>query len=366
MISTVLGVVPAIAISVACAALGLPRATFYRCCRSVPVPRPRRPTPRRALSLSERGDVLAVLHEGRFVDKAPAEVYAALLDAGRFLCSIRTMYRVLADAHEVRERRDQLRHPRYQKPELLATAPNQVWSWDITKLLGPVKWTYYYLYVVMDIFSRYVVGWTVAESESNALAQRLLAESCDKQRIVPGQLTIHSDRGSSMRSKAVALLLADLGVTKSHSRPNVSDDNPYSESQFKTLKYRPDFPERFGSVQDARAFCRPFFGWYNTEHHHSRLALLTPDAVHYGRAAAVLAARADALAKAYASHPERFVRRAPRPALPPAAVWINPPAPSCAAAKSTPEPVLRFEHDDRAAHPRPHSTTEVTNEREPQ
>ncbi len=238
------------------------------------------------------------------------------------------MYRLLRAEGEGRERRAQLCHPPYHKPELLATAPNQVWSWDITKLLGPAKWTYFYLYVILDIFSRYVVGWMVAHAERAQLAQALIAATCAKQGIAPGTLTIHADRGSSMKSKPVALLLADLGVTKTHSRPHVSDDNPFSEAQFKTLKYRPEFPARFGAIQDARAFCRPFFGWYNTEHHHSGLALLTPEVVHYGRTVEVLAARQQVLTAAWDAHPERFVRRPPVPASPPDAVWINPPRPA--------------------------------------
>lgn len=272
--------------------------------------------------------MLAVLHSERFVDQAPAAVYAALLDEGRYLCSERTMYRLLAQAGEIRERRDQLRHPAYAKPELLATRANEVWSWDITKLLGPVKWTYFYLYVLLDIFSRYVVGWMVAHRESASLAKKLIQESSIKQAIGPGQLTVHADRGSSMTSKPLALMLADLGVTKTHSRPHVSNDNPFSEAQFKTLKYRPEFPRRFGSIEDARAFCVGFFAWYNNEHYHSGLALLTPATVHYGQTATVLDRRREILAAAYAQHPERFVHRAPQPAQPPNAVWINPPKPS--------------------------------------
>jgi len=269
--------------------------------------------------------VLDILHQERFVDKAPREVYATLLDEGAYLCSPSTMYRLLNQEGEVKERRNQLRHPPYRKPELLATGPNQVWSWDITKLLGPVKWTYFYLYVILDIYSRYAVGWMVALRESAALAERLIRGTCDKQGIVPGLLTIHADRGSSMKSKPVALLLADLGVTKTHSRPHVSNDNPFSESQFKTLKYRPDFPKRFGSLEDSRIFCRTFFDWYNTEHRHNGISLLTPEMVHYGLADSVIASRQEVLQAAYALHPERFVRKVPA-ALPlPEAVWINPP-----------------------------------------
>ena len=317
-------VAPEVGIAAACEAFAVPRASYYRS-QLPPRPLKPRPSPPRALSAEERQDVLDTLHSERFVDKAPAEVWATLLDERNYLCSVRTMYRILDDAKEVRERRNQLRHPKYTKPELLAEAPNQVWSWDITKLLGPAKWTYFYLYVILDIFSRYVVGWMVADGESASLASELITQTCAKQGIEPGQLTIHADRGSSMKSKTVALLLSDLGVTKTHSRPHVSDDNPFSESQFRTLKYRPDFPQRFGSIVDARGFCRPFFDWYNTEHRHSGIALMTPEAVHYGRAEALQAERQRILAAAYQAHPERFVGRPPVPPALPAAVWINPP-----------------------------------------
>jgi len=321
-------ITPAVGTKAACTALGVPRASLYRRRQAscTPAQEPtERPPPSRALRSEERQEVLDLLHSERFVDQAPHQVYAALLDEGRYLCSIRTMYRIL-DAHgEVKERRNQLRHPVYQKPELLATGPNQVWSWDITKLKGPAKWTYYYLYVIIDIFSRYVVGWMVATRESEVLAQRLIKASCDKQAIERDQLTLHADRGSSMRAKLVAMLLADLGITKTHSRPYTSNDNPYSEAQFKTLKYRPDFPERFGSIEDARAFCRPFFHWYNTEHRHTGIALLTPEIVHYGRAQTVLHARQNVLRAAYEATPERFVRKPPSPPPLPEAAWINPP-----------------------------------------
>ena len=217
------------------------------------------------------------------------------------------------------------RHPRYVKPELLATGPNQLWSWDITKLKGPVKWTYFYLYVILDVFSRYTVGWMVASRESAILAKKLIRETCAKQGIPREQLTLHADRGSSMKSKAVAFLLADLGVTKTHSRPHVSNDNPFSESQFKTLKYRPEFPQRFGSLQDARAFCRPFFHWYNTEHRHGGIAYMTPEDVHYGRASQIRDTRSGALDAAFAAHPKRFKGKRPVPQSLPEAVWINPP-----------------------------------------
>ena len=311
----------------ACRALRIPRASFYRTLgqRKQSIPPLPRPTPARALAPPEKQAVLEQLHSERFRDKPPVQVYATLLDEGTYLCSIRTMYRLLDENHEVRERRNQLTHPSYQKPELLATGANQVWSWDITKLLGPAKWTYFYLYVILDIFSRYVVGWMVAPRESAELAKRLIGESCCTQGLAPGQLTLHADRGSSMRSKPVAFLLADFGVTKSHSRPHVSDDNPFSESQFKTLKYRPEFPGRFGSIEDARRFCQLFFCWYNTEHHHSGIGLLTPETLHYGRAEEVNQRRQDVLSQAYERYPERFVRAHPKPPDKPTAVWINKP-----------------------------------------
>lgn len=308
----------------ACRALNLPRASFYRHLRPNAIP-PARPRPSRALDEAERQAVMDTLHSERFRDQAPSQVYATLLDECTYLCSIRTMYRILEEAGEVRERRDQLRHPNYSKPELLATGPNEVWSWDITKLLGPVKWSYFYLYVILDIFSRYVVGWMVAHRESAELAERLIEESYRKQGIRPGQLTLHADRGSSMTSKPVACLLCDLGITKTHGRPHVSDDNPFSESQFKTLKYRPEFPQRFGSIEGARSFCQAFFPWYNGEHRHSGIGLLTPEVLHYGHADAVIQCRQAVLSGAYARHPERFVSRHPRPPEKPKAVWINPP-----------------------------------------
>ena len=321
-LSTEVGIKPA------CEALDISRAGFYRkqAQRTAPlVEIKKRPSPPRALSCDERQAVLDMLHTERFVDKAPHEVYATLLDEGQYHCSIRTMYRILDANKEVKERRNQLSHPVYQKPELLATAPNQVWSWDITKLLGPVKWTYFYLYVIMDIFSRYVVGWMIAPAESAVLAERLIGETCAKQNIGRDQLTLHADRGSSMKSKPVALLLSDLGITKTHSRPHTSDDNPYSEAQFKTLKYRPDFPERFGSIEDSRSFCRDFFPWYNKEHRHTGIGLLTPEALHYGLAKAIQAARGEILRTAYESHPERFVKKIPVPPSVPEAAWINKP-----------------------------------------
>jgi putative transposase len=317
---------PKVGVAPACEALGVARSSLYRKRRPAP-PRERgsRPRSHRALAPVERSATLDALRSPRFVDKAPAEVYATLLDEGTYHCSIRTMYRLLEEQGEVRERRDQLRHPSYARPELLAERPNQVWSWDITKLRGPTKWSYFQLYVILDIFSRYVVGWMVAEAESSALAEQLIQETCHRQGITPGQLTLHADRGSSMTSKPVALLLSDLGVVKTHSRPHVSDDNPYSESQFKTLKYRPDFPDQFGSLEDARAFCRPFFAWYNQEHRHGGIGLMTPEAVHTGRALQTHTERQATLTTAYDLHPERFVRRPPAPPPLPTAAWINPP-----------------------------------------
>jgi putative transposase len=279
----------------------------------------------RAFSVEDKAIIIAVLHEARFIDKSPREIYATLLDEGRYLCSLSTMYRWLRELKETRERRNILSHPNYKKPELLATGPNQVWSWDITKLKGPEKWCYYYLYVVIDIYSRKVVGWLIANRESAELAKILISDTCDKEKIQKDKLIIHSDRGPSMTSKAVALLLADLCVAKSLNRPHVSNDNPYSESQFKTLKYQPSFPEKFGSIEDARAFCRLFFAWYNTKHHHSGIAYLTPHVVHSGQAEAYLKNRKLTLEKAYRAHPERFVRGLPRPISLPKAVWINKP-----------------------------------------
>jgi putative transposase len=317
---------PEVGTAAACRSLDIARATFYRLLDpEAEETLKARPASPRALSVIEQQEVLDVLHSDRFVDRAPAAVYATLLDEGTYLCSVRTMYRILDEHGEVRERRDQVRHPQYKAPELLATCPNQVWSWDITKLLGPVKWSYFSLYVILDIFSRYVVGWMIAQRESAWLAERLIRETCEKQAVVPGQLTIHADRGSSMRSKPVALLLSDLGITKTHSRPHVSDDNPYSESQFKTLKYRPGFPDRFGSIEDARTFCQGFFSWYNGEHHHSGIGLLTPETVHYGKAELATRQRREILVSAFDAHPERFVRGMPEPPRLPEAAWINKP-----------------------------------------
>lgn len=323
---TVEELTPLIGTRPACRALGAAPATIYRR-RKPPEPRPStpRPKPERALSEAEREAVLDELHSERFIDHSPAQVWATLLDEGRYLASERTMYRILDGEGENRERREQLVHPAYTKPELLAEWPNELWSWDITKLLGPAKWTYFYLYVILDVFSRYVVGWTIQHRESAHIAKELIAQAIQQQGITPGQLTIHADRGSSMRSKPVAFLLADLGITKTHSRPYTSTDNPYSEAQFKTLKYRPDFPGRFNSIVHSRSFGRPFFNWYNHEHRHSGIGLMTPATVHYGRADEVRQQRADVLATAYAANPERFVRGLPQPPKLPTAAWINPP-----------------------------------------
>lgn len=310
-----------------CRALGLPRASYYRGLAPPPPSKPTRnkPPQQRALGSNEHQQILDHLHSERFVDRSPAEVFHTLLDEGTYLGSVRTFYRVLAANDEVRERRDQRRHPYYKKPELIATAPNQVWTWDITKLLGPAKWTYYYLYVILDIFSRYVVGWMLAEREAGYLAEQLIEESCRKQDIQPGQLTIHSDRGPAMQAGPVVRLLGRLGITKSNSRPYVSNDNPFSESQFKTLKYYPGFPGRFGGFDDGHSHCAVFFPWYNQEHRHSAIAFLTPETVHYGRAVEVLTARHQRLLEAYRAHPDRFINGPPKLVLLDRAVYINPP-----------------------------------------
>lgn len=332
--SAVSQLAPEVGIAGVCKALGVSRASFYRQRSSQVIEPKSRPRPPRSLSATEQQQVLDILHSERFVDQSPAEVYATLLDEGIYLCSLRTMYRLLAAHEEVRERRHQRRHPVYQKPQLLATAANQLWSWDITKLPGPGKYSAFHLYVILDVFSRYVVGWMVAYRESEILAERLIRLSCQKQEIQPQQLTLHADRGSSMRSKTVAFLLSDLGVTKSHSRPHVSNDNPFSEAQFKTLKYQPQFPKQFGSLEDARSFCRAFFDWYNHEHHHSGIGWLTPATLHNGQADPVVQQRQQVLLAAYHAHPERFVQGQPTPPTVPTAVWINPPLPD---AQSTQE-----------------------------
>ena len=321
--------VPSLAGSVgvrrACELLGVSRATWYRARRTRPAARPR-PRPPLALRPHEQEEALGVLHSERFVDQAPRAVYATLLEEGRYLASVRTLYRLLASRGESRDRRAQRRHPNDVRPELLATAPKQLWSWDITKLKGPMKWIYFHLYVILDVCSRCVVGWMVAHRESSRLAKRLIQHSCESHAIPPGQLTLHADRGSSMKSRPVALLLADLGVTKTHSRPHVSDDNPFSEAQFKTLKYRPDFPDRFGSIEDARAHCQAFFRWYNHQHRHSGIALFTPADVHRGLVEPRLQTRQATLNDAFRAHPNRFKGNPPVAHRPPQTVWINNPA----------------------------------------
>jgi len=318
-----------------CASLGVSRATVQRKRARLSAPPAivrARPRPVRALNDPQRQQVLDLLRAPRFADQALAEIYAALLDEGVYHCSIRTMYRILDDNGEVRERRQQLRHPAYQKPELLAETPNQVWSWDIAKPMGPAKWTYFYLYAIIDIYSRRVVGWRVADAETAALFRPLFDDAMEKHNVPPGQLTLHADRGGPMKAKATAFLLADLGVTRSHNRPHTSNDNPFSESHFKTLKYQPRFPKRFGCIEDARSFCRAFFDWYNQDHRHAGIGLMTPDRVHYGQIEAVHAARQSTLDQAFRENPERFVKKSPVPPAKPTAAWINPPTP-----KKTPE-----------------------------
>lgn len=340
--ATIDELVPLIGVRAACRVTGRAPASYYRAHTkptAPPAPDRRAETPAvpdesvvarestqpRALRAAERAHVLAVLNSARFVDMAPAAVYATLLDEGTYLCSESTMYRLLRERGLTGERRRHATHPATVKPELVAHQPNSVWSWDITKLHGPAKWTYYYLYVILDIFSRYVVGWMAASRESKILAQRLISQTLTAQNITAAQLTLHADRGSSMTSKPVALLLADLGVTKSHSRPHTSNDNPFSESQFRTFKYRPDFPQRFDTIEASRLYCGHFFDWYNHEHKHSGIGLHTPADVHYGRAPAIHQQRAAVLNTAFLTHPERFVRKPPQPPALPTISAINPP-----------------------------------------
>lgn len=317
---------PLLGTRTACAAVGRPRATHYRR-RRPPQARPavQRPTPPNALTTEERGAVLDALRSPRFVDLSPAQAFYILLDEGTYLGSVSTMYRLLRACGEVRERRSQATHPPRVRPELVARGPNIVWSWDITKLKGPRRGDYYDLYVVLDIFSRYVVAWCVAPTESGELAKELIADAVARHRVAPGTLTIHADRGSSMTSDPVVELLAFLGIGRTHSRPHVSNDNPYSEAQFKTLKYCPAFPERFGSIEDARAFCSAFFSYYNGDHRHSGIAYHTPASVHYGTAGEIRIQRAQVLDEAYAANPLRFRHRRPVPPKLPTVAWINDP-----------------------------------------
>lgn len=315
--------VPLVGVAPACHALGVNRASYYRWQKPL-ASKPRRARSARALSDHEKRHVLDVLDSERFMDKTPREVYAELLDENEYLCSVRTMYRILAEHGQVRERRNQRRHPAYVKPELVARKPNEVWSWDITKVPGPQRGIYFCLYVVLDIYSRYIVGWTLACTESPRIARSLLAAAVEAEGVHPGQLTCHSDRGMPMVAKSTALLYADLGIVASYSRPRVSDDNPYSEAAFKTFKYRPEIPERFGSLQDARSTFTALFDWYNNRHYHTGIALLTPADVHYERAQQIIEARQRVLDAAFASHPERF-QKPPTHPTPPAASWINPP-----------------------------------------
>ena len=310
-------------VSQACRVLSVPRSSLYRSRKPQEAPSPR-PTPPRALSQEERTEVRAILNSDRFCDEAPREVYATLLDQGQYYCHWRTMYRILEEHDEVHERRNQRRHPVSNQPELRATGPNQLWSWDITQLRG-LNGVYYYLYTIIDVFSRYVPGWMIAKRESAQLAERLIAETCVKQGIEPDQLVLHADRGSAMRAKTVAQLLIKLGIAKSHSRPYTPTDNPFSEAQFKTMKYRPDYPEAFVGVKHARGWARGFIHWYNHEHHHTGLALMTPATVHFGQVETVYEQRQQVLTTAYAAHPERFVRGQPTPPLLPTEVWINKP-----------------------------------------
>ena len=321
---------PLVGVVAACAALCMSRSRYYRAQKPKAAPVPR-PSPPRTLTVDERAKVLAALDSDAYMDKAPAQVFAALLELGIYHCSIRTMYRILAANDQVRERRAQRQHPTYTKPQLVATAPNQVWTWDITKLPGPTKGTYFSLYVILDLFSRYIVGWQVARCESAAVYQELVAACCNEQGVAREQLTIHSDRGAPMTAKSTALLYADLGIIKSHSRPYTSNDNPYSEANFRTLKYRPDMPDQLGSVEHARQVVGALVAWYNHEHYHLGLALMHPADVHYGRTADIVAARQRVLDVAHAAHPERFVAGRPIQKTPPPVVWINPPAPEAVA-----------------------------------
>lgn len=327
-----------VGVKTACAAMGVPRSSRYAARQSRP-PKERLPAPppARALTIEDKAVVRETLNSDRFADQAPREVYATLLDEGVYHCSVPTMYRILRENAEVQERRNQLRHPTYAKPQLLATGPNQVWTWDITKLLGPAVGVYFYLYVLLDLFSRFVVGWLIAEREAATLAEQLILDSCVRQQITREQLTLHSDRGAPMTAKSLSLLLADLGVIPSLARPRTPDDNAFSEAQFKTVKYHPTFPGRFGAVIEARTWAQQLFHWYNYEHHHTALGLMTPATIHLGLAPQFYQQRQAVLAAAYVDHPERFVRGLPTPPVLPTAVWLNPPLPEAKARSDTAE-----------------------------
>ena len=317
---------PLIGTGSACRAAGKSKATHYRRCQPPKLgPLPPRPKPPNALRDEELDVLMALLRSERFRDLAPAQVWAILLDEAVYLGSISTMYRVLRTHGEIRERRAQATHPTRARPELMADGPNMCWSWDITKLRGPDRGVWFDLYVIIDIFSRYVVEWMVAPGESAELAEAFIARAAAGQDVAPGTLNIHADRGTSMTSKPVAELLGDLGIGRTHSRPHVSNDNPYSEAAFKTLKYCPAFPARFGCIADARAFCEQFFTYYNHEHRHSGIGLHTPASVHYGTAPEIRAKRAVTLDAAYAANPGRFRHRRPSPPKLPTVAWINKP-----------------------------------------
>ena len=323
----------AVALEPLCDALGVSRATVYRRRNAKSGCRPRRPRPKRALALEERDVVAELLVSDRFVDRSPALIVHTLLDESLYYCSPRTMYRILAERDQLGERRAQRIHPKYQRPELMASAPNQVWSWDISRLRTTVKWRYLYLYVILDIFSRMVVGWMIAEHENSALAKQLIEESIDAHAVEPGSLVLHADRGTQMTSKTLAQLLADLDVTASFSRPHVSNDNPFSESHFRTAKYEPSYPGKFGNMQDGLAWGRGFFPWYNLEHRHSGIAYLTPSDMHYGRGEQVLKRRHEVMLEVYAAHPERFPNGPPKLVSAPTRAYINPPRESGATAQ---------------------------------
>jgi putative transposase len=320
-------VAPEIGVKTACMATSLPRSTYYRHKKPAKKTAATKRVSIRGLSAQEKEKVREQLNSTRFVDLAPREVYATLLDEGQYFCHWRTMYRILSEQSEVRERRNQKRNPKHKRPELVASGPNQLWSWDITKFHGPEKWRYYYIYSIIDVYSRFTPGWMVAEKESAKLAGQLVAKTCARQKIAPDQLTLHGDRGAPMTAKSMTQLLNELNIAKTHSRPYTPDDNPFSEAHFKTLKYRPDYPSFFESLAEARNWCRDFFAWYNFQHHHSGIELLTPAVVHFGLADQVLADRQSVLVQAYRKHPERFVNGFPQPKTLPDAVWINPPKP---------------------------------------